>query len=228
MNISPGPVVAIMQPYFFPYAGYFRLLVAADVFIVLDDVQFPRRGRVHRSEISEGGASRWLTLPLRRDGRDVRIKDIAFHANARALLDRRLRQLPWLNSRSGSLAQPVSQILHGSLETPYSSLEAGLSLVCRGLGLPAERFTSSSVEVDHNLRGEAYIIALVKAVGGRTYVNAPGGRQLYNPANFSSEGIALKFLRPYEGRFRYLLPALMTEPAAVLRADVFSTTALSP
>jgi hypothetical protein len=43
--------IAVMQPYFFPYAGYFRLLQAADHFVLLDCVQFPRRGRVHRTQV---------------------------------------------------------------------------------------------------------------------------------------------------------------------------------
>ena len=57
--------VAIMQPYFFPYAGYFRLFAASDLFVIYDCVQFPRRGWVHRNLLPDAsGSERWLTLPL--------------------------------------------------------------------------------------------------------------------------------------------------------------------
>ena len=57
--------VAVMQPYFYPYMGYFQLLAAVDLFVVFDSVQFPRRGRVHRCEVPDGlSGARWLTLPL--------------------------------------------------------------------------------------------------------------------------------------------------------------------
>ena len=55
-----------MQPYFVPYAGYFRLFAAADVFVAYDCVQFPRRGWVHRNRLPTAtGMSDWLTLPVR-------------------------------------------------------------------------------------------------------------------------------------------------------------------
>ena len=56
---------AVMQPYFFPYAGYFRLFAASDLFVIYDCVQFPRRGWVHRNLLPDAsGSERWLTLPL--------------------------------------------------------------------------------------------------------------------------------------------------------------------
>ena len=77
-------VVAVMQPYFYPYAGYFRLLAAANTFVIFDDVQFPRRGRVHRCEVpGPGRRSEWLTLPLAGTPRDVLIGNLTFAAAAR-------------------------------------------------------------------------------------------------------------------------------------------------
>ena len=66
--------IAIMQPYYYPYAGYFRLFAATDLFIILDSVQWNRRGRVHRYERSDG---RWVTLPIKKTDRDTTmIKDL--------------------------------------------------------------------------------------------------------------------------------------------------------
>ncbi|WP_444430711.1 WbqC family protein [Rhodobacter capsulatus] len=84
--------VAVMQPYFFPYGGYYRLLAAADVFVILDCVQFPRRGRVHRSSLP--GAGRWITLPLEPAPRDSLISAMRLAPDAAGRLWPQCRKLP--------------------------------------------------------------------------------------------------------------------------------------
>ena len=99
---APRPKrVAVMQPYFFPYAGYFRLLHAVDDFVIFDCVQFPRRGRVHRTQVpGPTGQVEWLTLPLARHSRDTLIRDLAFAPDAR---------------RPGSLRTGHQEMRHGTL-----------------------------------------------------------------------------------------------------------------
>lgn len=65
--------IAVMQPYHYPYAGYFRLFAASDLFVIYDDVQFNRRGRVHRYQKND----KWITLPIKKTDRDTtRIMDL--------------------------------------------------------------------------------------------------------------------------------------------------------
>ncbi len=152
--------IAVMQPYFFPYAGYFRLMSASDVFVVFDDVQFPRRGRVHRCEMAPG---RWLTLPLAPMPLDTLIK---------------------------------ARYLSGPLGDVIGFLEDGLRQTADALKLKAEILRSSNLGVDPALRGQSRVIALVQALGGQRYVNAPGGRNLYSAESFQEAGIDLRFLVP--------------------------------
>jgi WbqC-like protein family len=225
---SRDGVVAVMQPYLYPYAGYFRLLAAAETFVVFDDAQFPRRGRVHRCQVPRaGGGSAWLTLPLARHARDVAIRDLAFAAEARAALDARLRRLPWLRGGRGPLAERVRAHLFGPLATPVDFVETGLALVADSLALPARFVRSSALAIDPALRGPERVIALVEAAGGRTYVNAPNGRPLYDSRAFAAREIALRFLPPYAGAYRFLLPALVDADPAALRRDVLATTRLT-
>ena len=75
--------VAVMQPYFLPYAGYFRLFAEADLVCLFDCVQFPRRGWVHRNQLpGYTGAAKWLTLPLAKRPMAIRIDDLAFAPSA--------------------------------------------------------------------------------------------------------------------------------------------------
>jgi WbqC-like protein family len=224
----PGPLprsVAVMQPYFYPYAGYFRLLAAAETFVIFDDVQFPRRGRVHRCEVpGPRGALEWLTLPLARQPRYTLIKDIAFAPDARAMFNRRLARLPWLPLGRGPWAERVRRHLHGPLDQPIDFLEAGIVLVAEALDLRPRILRSSTLGIDRALRGTGRVIAVVRARGGRTYINAPGGRALYRADTFADAGLTLKFLAPYVGDPASILPALMGDHIAALPSLIRGTT----
>jgi hypothetical protein len=213
--------IAVMQPYFFPYAGYFRLLDCVDEFVLFDCVQFPRRGRVHRCELpGPDEATRWLTLPLARQPQDVRIADLRFAADARARFDAELRRFPWIATARGPLADAVRDHLATPLDDVVGYLERGLLLVRDLLGLRCSLRRSSSLGISPALRGQERILAIAGALGATHYLNAPGGRALYSAERFSDAGVTLEFLPDYTGPHRFLLPALLSESAEDLRADL--------
>ncbi|MER9581452.1 WbqC family protein [Mesorhizobium sp. M0276] len=212
--------IAVMQPYFFPYGGYFRLMAACDVFVVFDDVQFPRRGRVHRCEMTPG---RWLTLPLAPMPVDTRIKDLRWADDARSTLDKRLSIFGLPGQVATPAAERISNHLTGSLGDVTSFLREGLRLMADALDLKTDFLRSSSLDIDPALRGQARVIGIVQALGGQRYINAPGGRSLYAADSFRQAGIDLRFLVPYEGRFPHILPALFGNDLADLRDDVRNT-----
>lgn len=225
--MSPPPVgglrVAVMQPYFLPYAGYYRLLQAVDLFLVFDCVQFLRRGRIHRCELP--GAA-WLTLPLAAAPRETRIDAMRLAPDARARFDERLAALPWIAAATGPAADTVRGWLAAPLDDrPLADLLVEqLRAVASLLGLPARIERSSALALDPALRGQERVIAAVRAVGGRHYVNAPGGRALYAPEAFAAAGLTLSFLTPYGGQFRHLLPALLAEDPARIAEDIVGSS----
>jgi hypothetical protein len=221
--------VAVMQPYFFPYAGYFRLLHAVDHFVIFDCVQFPRRGRVHRTQVlGPTGKVEWLTLPLALHQRETLIRDLAFAPDARARFDTRLARHAWLANGRGPAAERLRAYLHGPLESVIDFLEAGLKLVADLLGLNATFSRSSALALDAALKGQERVIAIVRALGGTHYVNAPGGRGLYEPESFAKVGLALSFLDAYGGPHAYLLPSLASQPIAAIAEDIRATTRTGP
>lgn len=212
-----------MQPYFLPYAGYFRLFAAVDEFVIYDCVQFPRRGRVHRSEIpGADGAPRWLTLPLARQPRDVRIDQLAFAEGARKTFDDRLAAIPWLANASGPGADATRALLSAPLAGVVDYLQSTLSAVAARMGFQPTIRRSSSLAIDPGVHGQDRVIAIARAVGATHYLNAPGGRALYVAADFAAHGLVLEFLSPYGGRGMHLLPALLQWSDDELRADVLS------
>jgi hypothetical protein len=222
-----GKRVVVTQPYWFPYAGYFRLLAEADLFVLFDCVQFPGRNRVHRCEVpGPSGTTEWLTLPLAKQPRDVRICELEFASSAREEMDRRLARHSWIYSAKGPAADAIREHLHAPLERPIDYIEQSLKLVTSLLGLKCAFARSSSLELDPALRRGHRVRAAAIAFGGEDYINAPSGRSLYSAEDFACDGLELWFLRPYEGAFFQLLPALLHEDPHVVREDVFLQSGL--
>lgn len=216
--INVMTAVAVMQPYFFPYAGYFRLLALADVFVIFDCVQFPRRGWVHRNRLPDrSGNPAWLTLPLQKAHRDARIRDIRMSEDAEDELRRRCRKFPVLLANAhdplvGGLLRPETLLV--------DYLEKMLRAACGRLSLETKILRSSAFDIDPGLRGQDRVIAIAKRLDATTYLNAPGGRDLYDPGAFAREGIDVVFMRPHHGPNWSLLYRLLSEPAERLRAEI--------
>lgn len=219
--------VAIMQPYFVPYAGYFRLLTATDLFVVYDCVQFPRRGWVHRNRLpGADGCPAWLTLPLAKAPQDVLIRDLAFHADAEALLADRLRPFPLAAEPGGDAAPVLAGLRSLRGEAPADYLVRLLQLVAEALRLPWRILRSSSLAIPSELHGQERILEIARRLGATRYVNAPGGRALYDPAAFDAAGVELRFLADYCGPSWSVLWRLASEGAAALRRDICDATVL--
>lgn len=207
--------VAIMQPYFFPYAGYFRLMAQADHFVIFDCVQFPRRGYVHRNRLPSGPDAnlRWLTLPLAKAPRETLIADLRFSDDAQYEWSQRLAEHPTLKElpvRDPKLAELLNSVSNDGNVVDY--LEATLTITCERLGLKTYISRSSELKIGEHLRGEDRIIAIAKQVGADIYLNSPGGRHLYDNDRMAQAGIALKFLNDYQGAMHSVLYDLALKP----------------
>lgn len=218
----PERTVAIMQPYFFPYAGYFRLLARSDLFVIYDCVQFPRRGWVHRNKLLDiNGVPQWLTLPLLKASQDVLIRDLQFPPNARAVLAERLQPFP-LPSLDPAIKAELMEVLLDTKQSAVDYIVSTLAFVARHLGLPWAVIRSSSLEVPETFRGQDRIIEIARRVGTRRYINPPGGRDLYNAEAFAEQGMELDFLPAYDGPNGSILGRLLAEDRDALRRDIVS------
>ena len=222
--MRPVKKIAVMQPYFYPYAGYFRLFHAVDHFVVLDSVQFMRRGRVHRCQLPGSGDEEWwLTLPINKCPLSTDIADIRFRDDAPALFEARIDQA--LQSYAKEAGYPaIRKQLLDRMDIPVDYLCRQLTTVTRLLQFEAEisRSSESTYPMDGDYQDR--IIGIVKAHEGTDYVNLTGGVDLYDADRFSRAGIRLHFLAPYTGEFQHLIPALIQSSADDIRADIIRTT----
>ena len=213
--------VAIMQPYFFPYTGYFQLFAAVDIFVVLDCVQFPRRGYVHRNRINDSqGAQQWLTLPLLKADRDTtRICDLQFAPLARGSMLGQFRRFPCL-TKLDQTAPDLSRSILDFERTPVAYLVENLQNITRLLGLDRSMVLSSSLNIPPDLKAQARIIEIARRVGARHYVNASGGRDIYEAEAFADAGLTLNFLSHYQGSFKSILERVLTEEIGAIVGEL--------
>ncbi|HEX4098820.1 MAG TPA: WbqC family protein [Caulobacteraceae bacterium] len=215
-------VVAVMQPYFAAYAGYYRLLAAADVFVIFDCVQFPRRGWVHRNRLKDArGEPDWLTLPLLPAPFEAQIRELQFPPDAETRMAERLRTFPSM-LRPGEPAGRLLRAgpLRGSL---VDYLEDQLRVACDLLGCAPRLVRSSTLAIPPELHAQERVLEILRRVGATDYLNAPGGHELYDASSFAARGVALHFLEPYAGETWSLLQRLADDADAV-RAEIWGQT----
>ena len=189
----------VMQPYFFPYGGYYRLMLETDVFVLFDCAQFPRRGRVHRCEVPDpNGRPTWLTLPIARAPRTALISEIEFTTDAPQEISDRIRRSPAVGRtiREDPRLEPLLLAAEGKV-LPY--LTRQLEYVAGQLPSQVTLVNASDVLPRDSAPYHDYIVALGVALGATEYTNPPGGRDLYQAGPFLAAGLTLNFLPPYGG-----------------------------
>lgn len=217
-------MICVMQPYFAPYGGYFQLFAFSETFVLLDCVQFPRRGWVHRNQLpQQDGRAAWLTVPLQPAPRDATIDTLRLAADAGIRLANEARRFPSLEAglqRGDSLAQAVVRPTQTGF-VDYA--ETILRMIADRLGFSTPMIRSSRLEVPASFRGQDRILEIARRLGADSYLNPSGGRDLYDPADFAAAGVDLNFLQPYPGPTWSLLHRLMVEPAEAIAAEIRAT-----
>ena len=195
--------VAIMQPYFLPYIGYFQLIGAVDLFIVYDNIKYTKKGWINRNRFLRNGKEAVFSLPLKKDSDtlDVRDREIAADFKRPKLLNK-LREAYRSAPHFDGTFPLVERIVLEEERNLFRFILGSIRAVCGFLGIGTEIVASSSLPVDHALQGEARVVALCRHAGADAYINAIGGRDLYSKEDFGARGIDLKFLRskPFEYR----------------------------
>lgn len=193
--------LAIMQPYFFPYVGYFQLIAAVDQFVIYDNIKYTKKGWINRNRMLLNGKDVMFSLPLKSDSDylDVWERELSEDFNR----EKWLNQLKGAYRRAPYFAQTfplVEKIMQYEDMNLFRFLHHSIVKTCEHLGLTTEIKISSAIAIDHSLKNQGKVLALCEAVGANIYVNTIGGMELYSKEAFSERGIELKFIKskPFE------------------------------
>lgn len=192
-------VVAIHQPNFFPWLGYFNKIVRADVFIVLDHVQFPKpRGSwTNRAKVLVNGAATWATAPVEHNYPGLRRID-EINVDERTPWRRKLVNLLQPNYARAAAFSDVFPEVRSWIENPETRLAdynlGAIAAICANLDIETGHFVRSStlgVEGDK----ARLPVELVKAVSGTVYLSGDGAGAYMQDELFTASGIAVEYQR---------------------------------
>jgi len=189
-----------MQPYLFPYIGYFQLLHAVDRFVLYDDVAYIKQGWINRNRILINGAAAYITIPLKHASSHRLICEIETDDSAQ----NRCWNAKLLKSVSNAYRRaPQFAMVFPLLEEVFSAAvplvgdvaRAGIEAVARVLHIRTPLVRSSTAHPDAGATGARRVIDICRAEGATEYINPIGGTALYDARTFRDAGLELRFLR---------------------------------
>ncbi|MFZ6658622.1 WbqC family protein [Undibacterium sp. TJN19] len=188
--------VAIMQPYFFPYIGYFQLISAVDVFVIYDNIKYTKKGWINRNRILQQERDRVISLPLKHasDFLDVCERELADNFDAGKLLN----QIKAAYQRAPYFKQVfplIESILKNDQLNLFHFLHNSIVKTCNYLGIQTKIIPSSGIDIDHTLKNQDKVLAICQAVRGTHYLNPIGGLELYSNEYFLFKNIQLHFIQ---------------------------------
>lgn len=197
-------VVAIMQPYFFPYIGYFQLISASDVFVLHDDVQYIKGGWVNRNRILLHGQDRMITLPVQKAPHDNPIKSRTYVPGKQAstgILN--LIKEAYAKAPQYDQVRPMVDELLAFEDTNVARFnENAIRQICEFVGIRTRIVVSSSLVKDDSLTGQDRVVDICRRLGATDYINPIGGTALYRDEVFRACGVALHFLMTNGDRYQ--------------------------
>ena len=191
--------LAIMQPYFLPYLGYFSLIKHTDEFILFDTVQFIRHGWIERNRILKpSNGWQYIMVPLKKHSRETIIKDIEIN-NDQQWKEKILAQLQHYKKQAPYFSN-VIDILNEIFSKEYATIVdlnlASLKTVCNYLGIntPIGIFSQMNIEIEPANAPDEWALNICKALGNvDEYWNPPGGQSFFDRKKYENAGINLKF-----------------------------------
>lgn len=188
--------LAIMQPYFFPYLGYFQLIKCVDTFVLYDNIEFTKTGWIRRNRILNFDRDRYIVVPLKKASDYSRICELEIsetydYKKMLRVIKGAYERSPYFNDTFQFLKdiiQPDNQYLFGYLLSIIKRL-------CAYLEIQTKFIISSSISVNHSLKSQEKVIALCTSLNADQYINPIGGQTLYDKCSFAKSGIKLLFHR---------------------------------
>lgn len=188
--------LAVMQPYIFPYIGYFQLVNAVDKFVLYDDVTFINKGWINRNRILVNCNSHLFTVPLLNASQNTLIKDLKLAVSERwkykflKTIEFAYKKTKYFNTVFPNIEAVINEKSMFLTEWHLKSFH----LIMNSLGIHTKLAQSSDNYVNRHLKGQKRILDICTKENCQQYINPEGGIHLYNKPMFKEKGIKLSFL----------------------------------
>jgi hypothetical protein len=198
--------LAVMQPYLFPYIGYFQLINAVDKFVIYDDVNFINKGWINRNKILINGKAYLFTVPLKDASQNKLIRDIEvvddgnWRSKFLKTIEMSYKKAPYY----GYVFPIVSKIILSVSKSISELIRQSIIEINQYLNIGTIIQDSSAIYNNRHLKAEDRIINICRKEGADQYINPSGGTELYSKERFEQEGITLSFMKSENIDYRQL------------------------
>ena len=187
-----------MQPYFFPYIGYFQLIKSVDEFVIYDNIQYTKKGWINRNRILDKESDKLFTIPLKKDSDYLNVIDRKLSESWDKDRKKLLNLLYTSYNKAPYFKETYDVAKECLLDTEdnlFTFILNSLNKINDYLDIKTPIIISSSINIDHSLKSQDKVIAICKAREATTYINAIGGVDLYSKETFKLNSINLKFIK---------------------------------
>ena len=188
--------LGIMQPYFFPYIGYWQLINAVDKYVIYDDVNFIKNGWICRNRILMNGTPHYFSLHTFGASSNLLINEVRVSSD-KVLRNKMLKTLRTCYGKAPYFQDVyplVEEILIYEEDNLARFLTNSITKVCSYIGVDTEIIVSSSIKKDNTLKGQQKVLQICNIIKVKEYINAVGGQSLYSKEDFLKNKVELKFL----------------------------------
>lgn len=192
-----GHIIGIMQPYIFPYIGYFQLINAVDTFIVYDDVAFINKGWINRNNVLVGGRASMFTVPLVGASQNRLIREIEvdnllnWSKKFLKTIEQSYKKAPFYREGFSIVEQVFKCPAANIAELTVSSLKE----TCKYLKINTKIVESSIVYNNQDLKAQGRILDICLQEKAAHYINPIGGMAIYDKQLFADNKILLNFIK---------------------------------
>ncbi len=192
--------IGIMQPYLFPYLGYYQLINAVDTFVIYDNIQYIKGGWINRNRLLLNGQIQMFTIPIAKASNYLNINEryISSDINGKKNINKILfsiensyKKAPFFND----IFPLIEEIFNFNNNNLFEYLHFSLIKILDYMKIKTPINISSEININHSLKHQNKVLSICKKLNATDYINSIGGVTLYDYKKFKSNGFELSFLK---------------------------------
>ena len=187
-----------MQPYLFPYLGYFQLINAVDKFVICDDVQYIKEGFINRNNVMINKQQHLFTFSVKKDKR-IKLINERYYYEAINKEIKNFYNMITISYKKAKYFNKVFELIDEifrfkDLNVAKFNFNA-LKVICSYIGIDTEFIIASDIPKNNMLRRQDMVLEINKILKSSIYINAIGGTALYSKDIFEKNNIKLYFIK---------------------------------